>query len=1076
MRNVIFFLFFFPFSLQAQFYNGSQQEFGKNRVQYFEFDWRSQNYERFKLYYYRGEDDYAEYVAKAVQKELLQMEVELNFTVQEHFEILLFKSLTELRQTNVGLTSENNTSYGGKSQIVGSKLFLYYEEDHTQLNQQIREVIAEAIFRKLLFGDQWSDALISDDPNKHPIWFTKGFVDYLAVEWNADLEAQLKDGFLTGKFDDFSLLNPEESRLAGHAFWHYIAETYGKSQLLNLLFVTGNTGHIDRSLLYLLGSELKNLLPDFGNYYKVRFLSDIKWQEDITGKDELKNIKKTEKLTQFDCSENGDNIAYVLNREGKYKLILRQGENGKPRKIAVYEPRLPRIQDESFPTMTFHPSGQFLAYFMERKGLLYFCLYDLKEKSTLKKEMPSLEKVLSCDYAPDGKTIVLSGVKNGQTDLYLYRIAGNSLDQLTDDLWDDVDPTWTRNGEGILFASNRTENEPPKKNLIDLHNNTYDLFLFPLKDKDKNRLSFERITQTSEVNERQAIQLEKGNISYLSDANGLWNRWELKRDSVIAFVDTTIHYRPNNITFAVSNLNTGILQQKISSKGSIAHSLVFQNNQFRLLSAPINHSPKESNLVYFKQRQQQKQGPQEETESNQPDLSEMEPDSSKLDSAKQDFEVLVEGRYEKNKLVLYQSEDEFDNQNLLKVDPLAYEKALPQRYKLNFAKDFVSAKIDNSFLSQSYQIYSGPGSVYLNPTMSGLLRVSLSDVMEDYVIAGGIRIPTARNNSEFFVAMDLRNKRWDKQLLYYRRSYESFIEGGKEKVVTHEGQLNLVFPFSEVFSFRGSVFSRADLGHALATNPNTILRETNYNYQGGLKSALVFDNARQWNENCWTGSKVKIFGELLQSTSSKNLGMINLGFDARHSIPIRKEMIWVNRLAAGTSIGNQRLLYYMGGVDNWLLRPNVDFNPDIPVDPKGNFAYQTLATPMRGFVQNQRNGSSFFVFNSEIRVPLFKMFTKGAIKNEPLRSFQVIGFFDLGTAWTGFSPFSKENTFNEQIIENKPVTIIIENSREPIIAATGLGARTRIFGYFVRADLGWGIENFSIRKKPILFLSLTHDI
>ena len=109
-------------------------------------------------------------------------------------------------------------------------------------------------------------------------------------------------------------------------------------------------------------------------------------------------------------------------------------------------------------------------------------------------------------------------------------------------------------------------------------------------------------------------------------------------------------------------------------------------------------------------------------------------------------------------------------------------------------------------------------------------------------------------------------------------------------------------------------------------------------------------------------------------------------------------------------------------------------------------------------------------------MPLFLLFTKGAIKNEPLRSFQLIGFFDLGTAWNGASPFSDENMFNELIIDNKPVLIKIENSREPIIAATGFGARTKLFGYFIRADLGWGIENLTMNKKPSLFLSLTHDI
>ncbi len=1069
MRIILLLFFFIPFIADAQFYNGSNQEFGKNRVQYFEFDWRSQNYERFKIYFYRGEDDYADYVSQTVQLELDHIENRLGVHVDDHLEILLFKSLGELRQSNIGLSNENMARYGGRDQIFGSKLMLYYEEDHAALNTQIREIIVETALRKLLFGNQWADVLIGNDPNKHPDWFINGIIGYLARPWDADFESKLKDAILSNRFENFSILGPEEAGLAGHAFWHFVEETYGKSQFMSILFLTRNIGHIDRTLEYLLGSNLEELLPEFNEYYKKRFLDDLNWQEEIAGDLQHVKVKKNEKLLAFTAAKDGSKFVYVRNKDGRYKIYLQNANEKKAKKLLAYEPRLLRIQDLTFPVFTFHPSGEYLVYFIERKGKLLFNLYDIRDHSTLKKEVPRLEKIISCDYSLDGKSIVISGVKNGQTDLYLYSIPGNSLDQLTDDLWDDLNPSWTADGKNILFSSNRIENGPTKSKEIKPIQSTYDLFSFPLDDKDRKRLAFERITETPDVNEKCAVELKNGNISYLSDANGLWNRWELKKDSTISFIDTLIHYRPDNKTFAVTNLNTGILSQNIISKTDEVLTTVFQNQKYKVLRSPLNHEPKESNLVYFKERNTRKLGPQLE---EKPQLE--NENNPSIDSLNKQVIVSEDSRYVKQKMTLYQNDDE--KKSTQKEDSVVFERATPQKYKINFAKDYLNARIDNSFLNQSYQIYSGPGSVYLNPSISGLLRISFSDLMEDVVFTGGMRIPTARNNSEFFMGIDFRKKQLDKQLYYYRRSYENRSDVGIDKVITHEIQLNLVHPFSEVFSVRGTVFSRTDIAHPLALNEISLLRKETYNYQGGLKGSLVFDNTRQWSENCWTGTRAKVFAEYLQGSQSKTFGMVNVGFDARHSIPLRKELVWVNRIAAGTSFGGQRLLYYMGGVDNWMLRPTVDFNSDIPVDPKGKFAYQTLATPMRGFVQNQRNGNSFAVFNSELRVPLFLLFTKGAIKNEPLRSFQLIGFFDLGSAWNGPSPFSEKNTFNEQIIENKPAVIKIENSREPIIAATGLGARTKIFGYFVRADVGWGIENLTFKKKPVVFLSLTHDI
>jgi hypothetical protein len=91
VRFLLILFLILPYCSNAQFYNGSNQEFGKNRVQYFEFDWRTQNYERFKLYFYRGEEDYADYLAQQVQIELLDLEERLNFQIEEHLEILLFE-------------------------------------------------------------------------------------------------------------------------------------------------------------------------------------------------------------------------------------------------------------------------------------------------------------------------------------------------------------------------------------------------------------------------------------------------------------------------------------------------------------------------------------------------------------------------------------------------------------------------------------------------------------------------------------------------------------------------------------------------------------------------------------------------------------------------------------------------------------------------------------------------------------------------------------------------------------------------------------------------------------------------
>lgn len=201
-----------------------------------------------------------------------------------------------------------------------------------------------------------------------------------------------------------------------------------------------------------------------------------------------------------------------------------------------------------------------------------------------------------------------------------------------------------------------------------------------------------------------------------------------------------------------------------------------------------------------------------------------------------------------------------------------------------------------------------------------------------------------------------------------------------------------------------------------------------------------------------------------------------VGFDARHYQRILKHSVLAVRAAGATSFGSERILYYLGGVDNWLF-PR--FNEEIPLPASdANFAYQTVAANLRGFRLNIRNGNSYLLTNTELRVPIFKHLSKN-LKSNFLRNFQVVGFFDIGTAWQGATPFSEENPLNTKTIPDpevpsNPVVVKVRFFRDPIVMGYGAGARMLLFGYFLRLDYAWGVETRVI-QEPRLYLSLGMD-
>src|SRR5690606_15811098 len=117
------------------------------------------------------------------------------------------------------------------------------------------------------------------------------------------------------------------------------------------------------------------------------------------------------------------------------------------------------------------------------------------------------------------------------------------------------------------------------------------------------------------------------------------------------------------------------------------------------------------------------------------------------------------------------------------------------------------------------------------------------------------------------------------------------------------------------------------------------------------KMAYVFDNTRIVALNIRYGMRFKIFAEhfrkLATSIPEETTGNLSVvGFDFRHYQKISREFIWVNRIAASSSFGSNKLIYYLGGVDDWF-KSDI-FNYDTDIDYTQNYRYQALAANMRG--------------------------------------------------------------------------------------------------------------------------------
>ena len=129
-------------NLSAQFYNGMQMSFGKNRVQYNERYWKYYRFDRFDVYSYENGTDLSLYVADFVEKELDLVERFFDYEIERRLIFLTYNKMSDYRQSNIGLKSENEEyNIGGTTQIIQNKVFLYFDGDHVTFERQIRACI-----------------------------------------------------------------------------------------------------------------------------------------------------------------------------------------------------------------------------------------------------------------------------------------------------------------------------------------------------------------------------------------------------------------------------------------------------------------------------------------------------------------------------------------------------------------------------------------------------------------------------------------------------------------------------------------------------------------------------------------------------------------------------------------------------------------------------------------------------------------------------------------------------------------------------------------------------------------------
>jgi hypothetical protein len=1098
----------------------STVEFGKNRVQYQKFKWKYYQTENFNTYFSQDGLGLGKYVAQIAETELPGLEEFVEYGLQRRINIVAYNSFDELQQSNIGLGIDwQNT--GGITKLVNNKMLVYFDGNHDNLRRQIRQGIARVLVENVLFGDDLGEFAANQALLDLPKWLTDGYIEYAAENWSPALDDDLRSIMLAGKYNNFYQFAFDKPNLAGHAFWKYVADKYGKTKVTYFLYLSRIYRNLNNASQKVTKKKFKEVLKDFMLEVPQQYYKDIRGRRNAPkGQLGVSEVIGKRDFIRFNANPNPRSFTYAVVEffQGKYCVVL--VENFVTRKVLLKFGTRSKGDEinPNYPIVAWDGKGTRLAVLYNQEGKLKLFVYDVINRiKIIKQDLPMFNQVQDMKYMLDANTLIFSAIRSGQTDIYVYKIDSQSYDQITNDVYDDLDPAFVAfpNKTGIIYSSNRPSAEAATSE-DSLPGKRFNIFLVD----NWNKSEFKQISQLTALNRGNArfpSQYNTSHFTFVSDENGINNRYagffrteragldtlvfigdEVLRNPSLKDVDSLLKQwdktdidsvgyfsvtRDSSYVFPLTNYQSSMLETRTAGDQQQVSEVVKLGDVKLLYRLRVDENTLRRRNINARPTEYMKQVIDEDKRTRNK-LSPQQQDGKKPEADKNDF---------------FQSEfgdEKKDSTQLGKVveatqvtEPTILRKAKLYEYRPpKFFADYAVTGFNNSVLAvNKFQPFTGGGPIYLSNggDFNGLIRLGTSDLMEDVKFTGGIRIaPNLRDNDVLFSFMNLR-KRWDWGVIYYRSSLESTVllpdpDNGNQliqgpgKVFSSYYLGTVKYPFDRVRSIKATFGPRFDRTVMSSVDALTIKVPDSTRTHGQLSIEYIYDNTTNPATNIWHGLRYKIFGDWfteLSKADQEGRYLFNVGFDARHYLPLYRNLIWAVRAAADFSFGDQKVVYYVGGVDNWF---SPKFNDADPANEE-RYTYQSLAVNLRGFPQNAAHGNNAFVINSEIRVPVFSTFFNKPINNAFLRNFQLVQFFDIGTAWYG----EIKNIQRPQSIytggQGNPFTVRIKSGGiGPFAGGYGFGARSTLLGYFLRVDAAWEMNGI-FRGKPSWYFAMGFD-
>lgn len=435
--------------------------FGQNKIQYRQFDWKVLKGPHVDLYYYPAEERLAHVALAYAEESYDTLALQFGHEVKTRIPLIVYASHTDFEQTNI-LPFVPPEGLLGVTDFLKRRVTLPFRGNFAEFRHTLRHEMVHVFQLSSMLEAYYKNA--RSGQLRTPLWWSEG----LAELWSGGQEPRdemiMRDLTLSGRLPTLGQLDYVSGGIVypiGGRIHRWLADTYGDWRVALFYQEQWRYENFDDALRAIYGRSLDQLNEEWQLAMRREYYPTAMDHKPLplAGRELARGAIKPSYAMKGDSS--GD--VYYLSAANGYITIKRQDLD---RKTSVEITRAGRSADLE----SFHPFESRVD--PSRDGYLLFSskshdrdaliVWDLKKNDVAGRyQFDDLVSILSPTWADSGRSVIFSGLAtSGISDLYRARLPEGGLEKLTDDIYQDLDPSVSPGGDQVVFASDRTAGGP----------------------------------------------------------------------------------------------------------------------------------------------------------------------------------------------------------------------------------------------------------------------------------------------------------------------------------------------------------------------------------------------------------------------------------------------------------------------------------------------------------------------------------------------------------------------------------------------------------------------------------------